>query len=259
MPKKTDQDMQLSPEGTESEEDSRFLAVLAHELRTPVAAMLTTIELLGETSLDDRQLAYVTTLREAAKSSLQISELLFSVGRQDNARHSAQSTSDDFTPAELLGSVVDLLSPAADVNGIALRLHLGKGLEREVSGDPVAVRQAVTALVDNAIKYTPQGTVRINAALETDGKLDALRIEIRDQGPGILAGERDRIFAAFERGSAQKDVATGYGLGLWITRRVVTGSGGTLRLEPDVTDGACFVMTFPVSSVVCAATGRRDA
>ncbi|MCW2308711.1 ATP-binding response regulator [Rhodobium gokarnense] len=228
-----------------AEEDAPFLAVIGHELRTPLAAMMTAADLLGETSLTERQRGYLKTLKQAAEGSLMLAELLLAVGRRGPAGVREEAAA--FEPAAVIGSVVDLFRPLAGHKGLEMAADLPAATHRRVSGRPKTLRQAVTALLDNAVKYSDRGTVALQAELAGgDGGSADLVVTIRDSGPGIAGSERARVFEAFQRGTGADGISSGYGLGLWITAKLAEAAGGSLGLSDDVEAGASFRLHFPV-------------
>ncbi|MBB4304332.1 CheY-like chemotaxis protein [Rhodobium orientis] len=241
-------DKTLAVESKVAEEDAPFLAVIGHELRTPLGAMMTAADLLAETSLTERQRGYLKTLKQAAEGSLMLAELLLAVGRRGPA--GVREEMAPFEPAAVIGSVVDLFRPLAGHKGLELAAELPAATHRRVSGRPKTLRQAVTALLDNAVKYSDRGTIALTADLAGDGGGTAdLVVTIRDGGPGIAGSERARVFEAFQRGTGADGISSGYGLGLWITAKLAEAAGGSLALDDDVDAGASFRLHFPVEIV----------
>lgn len=226
-----------------NDELSHFIAVVSHELRTPLGAFLTAIELLGETELSPRQRDYVATLKEAAESGLVLTDLLLALRRDGAEQDFSDRTS--FVPGDIVRSVAALLSPPAERRGLRVSVRIAPGAERPVVGPATSLRQAVTALLDNALKYTVTGEVAVDAEIAT-GAAPVLRVAVRDNGPGIGESERERIFQAFERGAGTAAVTSGHGLGLWITRQIADRAGGSLCLDPSTEGGARFVVELPV-------------
>lgn len=220
---------------------TQFLAVVSHELRTPLSASLTTIDLLAETGLDSRQRDYLATLRDAVQSGLALTDLLLSMHRNDG---DAVEDADPFIPGDIIRSVVSLMKPRAEKLGLSIGFDIAPSAGQPATGAKVAIRQALTALIDNAVKYTPSGAIGVAARVDSADDGDRIAIGVQDDGPGISPQQRERIFKAFERGDT--GVATGYGLGLWITREIAQRAGGTLLLDSSNKDGARFVVAFPI-------------
>lgn len=247
MPDKPPENTPERPAAHADGETPPFHAIVSHELRTPLSAMLTTLELLGETPLTPQQRDYVDALTQAAESGLRLTELLLSTATLGDGDRADAPARDEFQPSRILGAVQALFQPLADAKGLALSLGAGPGIDHTVLGQPLVLRQAVTALVDNALKYADDGMVSIEAVLDWQGDDGTLEVAIADTGPGIGKAESKRIFAAFARGAAASAVATGHGLGLWITSRLVAAVGGTLRLDETAPRGTRFVMRLPVA------------
>jgi signal transduction histidine kinase len=162
---------------------------------------------------------------------------------------------DPFSLAEACGRVVDGLAPIAASNGTRLRVDLPPRI-RTALADRRRVEQVLTNLAANALKYAPGGTVELEAWFE-DGLGLAV---IRDDGPGISAEDRERVFTPFVRLEGHERVA-GTGLGLPIARDLARAMGGDLGLASAVGSGSSFVLVLPAAAapppaLVAAALGR---
>jgi signal transduction histidine kinase len=144
---------------------------------------------------------------------------------------------------EELERIVAEFEPLAAARGMRLSLESIPGVV--VDAQPGAIRQAVVKLLDNAVKYGPGGqTIRVR--VEPDG--DAVAIVVEDEGPGVRAEERDRIWDPYQRGAAAADrAAGGSGIGLTVVRQIVASHGGSsgVRGRDDGAAGACFEVRFP--------------
>jgi len=131
-------------------------------------------------------------------------------------------------------------------------VDVAAGTPPYLAGDPEMVREVLDNLVGNALKHAPNGTLVVVSA-RSEG--DQVRLDVRDQGPGIPDSEQSRLFERWTRtDSSRSRQLPGYGLGLSIVKRLVTAHGGTLGLSSRPGEGATFWVTFPVT----APTARQE-
>jgi two-component system phosphate regulon sensor histidine kinase PhoR len=211
-----------------------FLASASHELRTPLTQlrMFTETLRLGRVrSEDERRQALQVIDREARRLTLLVENLLqFSrVGRR--------LPRPSVAPCELgplLAEVVDGFQPLAAAAGARLRTQASPGLWAEVDAD--ALRKVLTNLLDNAVKYGPRGQ-QVDVRLERSG--DRLRLIVEDEGPGIPAADRERVFERFHRlGRDRASLVAGTGLGLAVVRELVAIWDGRCWVEAGSRGGA---------------------
>lgn len=222
------------------QEQRRFLAEAAHELRTPVARLLGLAEArtAHPPSPEDRR-ALEEISDELRRTSTLIDELLY-LSRADSGVVSA--TRAEVFLDDLVSDAVARATLAADRKGLTFDLA---GLaETPVHGDPALLTRLATALLDNAVRYTPGGGV-IRVTTRTAGGGTA-ELVVEDSGIGVPQAERDAIFARFGRGKAARHIAPdGAGLGLAISRSIVEAHSGTLAVDDSDLGGARFTATLP--------------
>jgi len=225
-----------------NEAKSRFLANVSHELRTPLNAILGFLALLAATELDSRQRHYVRLSTEAAQSLLRLIEDLLDFGRIEAGRIELKPRR--FEVTRLVASVVALHRHLAQVKGLALRWRVVPGTSRWWCGDEDRIRQILSNLVHNALKFTEEGHVDIQVAEAESGWLV---FEVRDTGIGLPDEARDRIFEAFTQldDTASRSYG-GTGLGLSICRQLVRAMGGRIEVESAVGEGSRFRITLPL-------------
>ncbi len=225
-------------------------SIARHEIRTPLGAILTTSEVLLKSDLTDQQRKYATILHDAAEALVALSDRLFA----PEGQHSL-GTRRAFVPAALARSVVGLYESTARARGLTLAVSADTASEEQVSGYPAAVRQILTNLVDNALKYSEHGTVSVSAVQNAPNTTDLV---VCDNGPGIDEADRSRLFEAGFRGRVETGKRPGEGLGLFTARALADRLGGTLVLEETGLQGSCFRLRLPVQGIAGDANGPAD-
>jgi PAS domain S-box-containing protein len=241
--KRTDELMRQAKEEAErtSKFKDQFLSTMSHELRTPLNAVLGFSDLLADErygSLNDRQQRYIAHIHTGGKHLLKlISDILdlskIEAGRMELAR-------EDVLVASAFAEVISALYPLAEKKSQALLQQVEPQLR--VHADALRFKQVLMNLVGNAVKFTPEGGRIELVARELDSQV---RIEVRDNGPGIAPEQQQRIFEAFVRLAQSGATTEGTGLGLAITSRLVELHGGKLGIESQPGEGTCFYFSLP--------------
>ena len=218
-----------------------FVANVSHELRTPISVIKANAETLLEGALDDPPAArrFVEGLyRHADRLGRLVSDLL-DISQLESGRR--ELADEPILVAEVAEEVVESLLGEAEAKGVTITVSVPDDLE--VRADPKALEQVFFNLVDNAIKYSPTGSrVEVAALLQPD----AVRIEVRDDGPGIDPKHRVRIFERFYRvDPGRSREMGGTGLGLSIVKHLVDSLGGELGVEPRRPRGSIFWFRLP--------------
>lgn len=220
----------------------QFLSTMSHELRTPLNAILGFSELLTDKrygEMNERQSRYVNHINSSGKHLLKlISDILdlskIEAGRMEIVR---EDVAVDFVCTEVLSA----LQPLADKKSQTLIRQIEPNLY--VRADPTRFKQILMNLIGNAIKFTPErGRIEL-AARSTDGQV---RLEVRDNGPGIPPEDQQRIFEAFYRRAESGKAVEGTGLGLAITERLVHMHGSQLGIDSQPGQGTSFHFSFPI-------------
>lgn len=238
---------------------SRFLAVLSHEMRTPLNAVLglaraveaeaeIEVERAGEAA--ERARACRDKLRMLARSARDMDAIMADAADMSaiaDGRFALRERPIDLL-AELEATLAPFSAQAAEA-GLDLVFETARPIQRHLRADPQRLRQCVGNLVNNALKHAGRGRVTVRA--ETLAGL--IEITVSDTGPGVLLEERDQIFEPFRRGSTS---GAGSGLGLAIARSLARQMGGDVRLLP-VAPGASFRLTLPFVEATAEAVGAR--
>ena len=231
-------------EMSEIEERALFLAMASHEIRTPLVGILGMSDLLAATPLSPEQTAYVRAVRASGLSLIGLVDGYLQMTRQDAGRGTLTPAP---TPLEVVvEDVVELLAPAAEAKGLELASTVDPGLPARVLVDPVLLRQVLTNLAGNAVKYTDRGGV----AIEVEPGEKGIRFRVRDTGIGIDPADAERIFREFERAeAAEADGREGTGLGLAIARDIVARMGGEIALSSRPGEGSVFAFDLALPAV----------
>lgn len=229
---------------------TEFLSRSSHELRTPLNAILGYAQVLEEDLAGRDGHRYAQRIASAGRHLLGLISELLDIARIEAGRLDLASEPVDLPT--VLGEAVALVQPNADARGVSIAIHADAGT---VEADPQRLRQVLVNLLSNAIKFNrEQGRVEV-VAHATDGQV---RIEVRDEGPGVPPERRARLFVPFERLGAERSAVEGTGLGLAVSKHLVEAMGGEVGFDDAPGGGACVWLALPVSSRA-PATAREAA
>ena len=217
---------------------SDFIAVMGHEVRTPLNAILGSVELLKR-GLDERESQEMLSLiDEAGRGLLAIVNDLLDVSRIDAGKLEITTSPTDIVA--LVRRTLDFWGPQASDKGVALSIDVSGADDAPVMVDAGRVRQIVGNLISNAIKFTDEGAIRLMVSTNdtADGCI-GVTVSVIDTGPGVPQDAAESIFTAFEQAPGSASLG-GAGLGLFISRRLARMMGGDLTLEPSQGGGAHF-------------------
>jgi len=224
----------------------QFLSTMSHELRTPLNAVLGFSDLLADERygpLNDRQQRYVAHIHTGGKHLLKLISDILDLSKIEAGK--MELTREHVAVESAFAEVISALYPLAEKKSQALLQQVEPRLH--VHADAMRFKQILMNLVGNALKFTPESGRIEMAARQVD---DQVRIEVRDNGPGIPPDQQQRIFEAFVRLTQTGSATEGTGLGLAITSRLVELHGSKLGIESQPREGTSFYFSLPLVAII---------
>lgn len=246
---------------------SEFLADMSHEIRTPLNAIVGFIHLLQKTDLDQKQTSYLDTLQKSTKVLLSIINNILDFSKIEAGKLRIEQM--PLFIRDCVEETLHLLTPRAQEKSIILIPCIYSDIPFKTKGDPLRLKQVITNLVDNAIKFTDRGNITVRVLLDKTyikeyREFALIRVSVTDPGVGLSISEQQELFKAFNQ--VKDEVSRKYGgtgLGLIISKSLVEQMNGTIGVESTPGKGATFWFTFEVellkdkkesniNNVVCA-------
>jgi signal transduction histidine kinase/CheY-like chemotaxis protein len=236
-----------------SEAKSRFLTTMSHEVRTPISGILGMADLLRDASLDPENASYVEAIRSSGSALIALVDEILDLAKIEAGRVDLVVETVDLR--RLTEGVVELLAPRAQSKGLEIAASFSAAAPRFVRADGHRLRQILTNLAGNAVKFTDEGGVCV---MVERGEQGAVRFSVIDTGPGVPEDRRTAIFDSFEQGDGSHARGfEGAGLGLAISSDLLRLMGGALTLADNPFRGSIF--SFVVHLPECGSVGALAA
>nr|WP_163502873.1 ATP-binding protein [Halomonas socia] len=227
---------------------SEFLANMSHEIRTPLNGIIGFCQLLSRSPLDARQREWLDHVSKASDSLLALINDILDFSKLEAGKMELECVNLD--AQALVDEVLGLQGPQAHHKQLHLLGLVYDDVPEELQGDPLRIKQVLTNLVHNAIKFTQRGEVIVRVMLDdSDSQRVTLRVSVSDTGIGLSESACQRLFQAFSQASASDSRHYGgTGLGLMICRQLVEQMGGEIGVESELGRGSTFTFTLPLEA-----------
>jgi signal transduction histidine kinase/CheY-like chemotaxis protein/HPt (histidine-containing phosphotransfer) domain-containing protein len=238
---------------------SEFLATMSHEIRTPLNGIIPLLDILLSTKLAPDQLDYLQTAYKSARELLRIVDDILDYSKIEANKLELESVGINLR--EALDSVRRLMEKSAEAKGLKFGVTIEPSVRLAVRGDPTRLRQVLTNLVSNAIKFTERGTVAIHVSKRGETRTHyELLFAVKDTGVGIAPEAATKLFQPFSQADASTTrIHGGTGLGLVICKRIVDLMGGKIGVRSELGKGSMFWFSVPLLKALGdVATSRRD-
>ena len=238
----------------QDQDRSALLSGVNHELRTPLTGIIGFADLLEKTQLNAEQLDYVQTIRKSSSDMVNLITDFLDHQRADAGQLVVHESKLD--PTHVVEDAITLLAPLAYQKDLHLVSIVDHDVPESLTGDSARLRQILTNLISNAIKFTSRGHVLVRLQRESeDEQTTHLRIQIEDTGCGLSSEQQAKLFGAFQRfESDERPAISGSGLGLRIVRKLTELLGGSIQVESELNRGSTFSVILPFTRIASPRT-----
>ena len=221
---------------------SAFLSNMSHEIRTPINAVLGMNEMILRESSDETILEYSENIRSAGKTLLGLINDILDFSKIESGKLDIVPV--DYDLSSVLGDLVNMVQTRADEKGLVLVTDFDSNIPKLLNGDEIRIKQIITNILTNAVKYTEKGSITFKVGCEEpadDPDAVILKVKVSDTGIGIRQEDMDKLFSEFERiEEGRNRYEEGTGLGMSITRSLLAMMGSSLKVESEYGKGSVF-------------------
>ena len=238
---------------------SRFLSNMSHEIRTPINAVLGMNEMILRECKDRQLISYAENIQSSGKTLLFLINDILDMSKIESGKMEIVPT--EYEVADIIIDLWNVIFLRAQEKSLTIDFILDETLPGTLFGDDVRIKQIVTNLLTNAVKYTPKGGIELHASYRKTGedKIDLI-ISVKDTGMGIKQEDKGKLFESFQRLDEEKNRnIEGTGLGMNITMSLLNLMGGDMKVESEYQKGSTFTVTIPQKVLKFEPTGDFEA
>ncbi|MCD7726565.1 MAG: ATP-binding protein [Clostridiales bacterium] len=223
---------------------SAFLANMSHEIRTPMNAILGMAEMALRGNLDEEEKDYIEQIQIASEGLLTIINDILDFSKMESGKMQIVET--EYAVLNLIKEVENLVQGKVKDKGLELNIELNPNIPRGLYGDEIRIKQVLINLVNNAVKFTDEGSITVSVDCEERQESTLLKFSVKDTGIGIKEEDLERIFNSFEQSDTFRNrKKEGSGLGLTISRQLLHLMGGNIYVESVYHEGSRFSFEVP--------------
>ena len=234
---------------------SDFLANMSHEVRTPLNGVLAVSEMLGRTNLDEKQQEMVRLITGSGQTLLKVMDDLVEFSRLEARQIEFEVR--PFEPDEVIRETCETARAQAEAKGLDFESFISASIDGVFRGDPLRIGQVLSNILANAVKFTDQGRISVNASVADRENGTLLEMVVEDTGVGFSSDVAERLFEGFEQADASVSRKYGgLGLGLSLVKRLVEGMNGTVSATSEEGVGSRFEIKLPIARDKISALGK---